>query len=517
MHELLTQIYNHVRMAWRYRWLALTVTVVVSLVGSLSVMALPDTYKVSAKLYLDTQSLLRPALRGLALESSSGLEALALLRRTLLVRPNLEEIARATDLDLQATTPVETERMLERLRSNISISQTRRENIFTISYEDNEAQLAKRVVDAVLNLFLERSLGAVRRGTVATQEFLDKQIKEYEAKLIAAEERLKDFKARNMGFLPGATSDFVSKREALAQTLQDARLQLQEAQNRRNEMKRQLEDSSDLHFVEDLPSPLDGRIQQLESRVDELLLRYTERHPDVVIARGLIDDLKAQKQAQIESITEEGQVDANNPIYQGLKVALSSADAEVAGLAVRAKEYETRLTEVDRLIDQSLKVEAEYARLNRDYGVLQRNYQGFVSRREQAEIGSEAEQTGENLQVRIIEPPRVPVLPTGPKRNLLSIAVLVLGIGVGAALAWLLSLINPVFFDVRQMASTLERPILGTMSFSGLKTMAQPRAEVITFALAFVVVLAAYGGFIVLSPLDSDMLRSFPQLLDKVL
>ncbi len=523
MQELLAKFYTQVQMAWRHRWLALVSMSIVSLSGITYVMALPDTYEVSAQVYVDTQSLLRPALRGLALDTGAGQQALLTMRRTLLVRPNLEQVARATDLDLQASTPADMERLLNDLKTDISLIQTRRENIFTIAYEHQDPQLAKRVVDTVLNLFLERSLGDLRRETVLTQDFLEKQIKVYESKLQAAEQRLKEFKRENMGLLPGATG-YASKREALAQTLRDARLLLQEAVNRRNEMARQMDDPMDPSLwmlSEESFSPLDARIQQLELRVDQLLLRYTERHPDIIIARRLIADLQEQKQAELDAMTEEGpgagDPNVTNPVYQGLKVALSSADAEVAALQVRVKEYERRLTELSRLIDESLRVEAEFARLNRDYSVLQKNYQGFVSRREQAEIGYDADQTGENLQVKVIEPTRVPVLPTGPQRNLLSMGVVIAGMLVGGVLAWFLSIINPVFLDIRQLAAATNQPILGTVTFAGLGALAKPRTEVMTFVVAFVAVLTVCGGLIVLRPLDSAVLRGLAQFWNGII
>jgi polysaccharide chain length determinant protein (PEP-CTERM system associated) len=520
MQELLTTIFTHVRLAWLHRWLALGVMSVVCLLGGVYVMSLPDTYQVSAKVHVDTSSLLRPAIQGLALDTNTGAAAVALMRRILLVRPNMEEIARATDLDLQAQTPGDMERLLSRLQDEIILSQERRQDIFTIAYEDSDPQVAKRVIDAVLNLFLERSLGEARRGTAATQEFLEKQVKEYEAKLVVAEGRLKDFKAKNMGFLPGAASDYVSRQEALRQAVQDARLQLQEAINRRGALEEQLEDSDDpalyMPFVDELASPIDGRIAALEDRVYELLLRYTELHPDVILTRQLIEDLNAQKAQQIESISPDGEnvqgPNVDNPIFQGMKVALSAADAEVAALESRVAEYEKRVEDAAQLVEQALRVEAEFTQLNRDYGILQRNYQSFASRREQAEIGVDADQTADSLQVRVIEPPRAPVLPTGPERSLWSILVLVIGMSSGIGLSWLFSVINPVYFDVGQLAAAVNGPILGTVSFSGLGAFAKPRSEVITYVASFVAVLAVYGAFIVLAPIDHESLSALSQL-----
>ncbi len=514
MQDILAQIFTHLRMAWRHRWFALVTMAVICLVGAVAVMAMPDTYRVDAKVYVDTQSLLKPALRGLALDSKAGEEAVALMQRTLLLRPNLEKIARATDLDLQAATPADMENLLGDLRGKIRVGQTRRTNIFNISYEGYDPQLAKRVVDAVLNLFLEQSLGEFRKDTAMTQEFIERQIQDYETKLVGAEERLKEFKRQHLGFLPGAASDYISRHEATAQALKEAQLQLEEATNRRNELKRQLDDPSDpslWKLAGERGTPLDTRIQELEGRLDQLLLKYTDKHPDVVITRRLIEDLQAQKRAALEALSK-GDLDAQdpnvaNPVFQGLKVALSSAEADVAALKVRVDEYTQRLAKLERLTDEALRVEAEFTRLNRDYGILQKNYQGFVSRREQAEIGYEADQSGGNMIVRVIEPPRVPILPTGPKRELLSMTVLLFAIGAGAGLAWLFSLINPVFLDIGQLAAVTGRPVLGAVSFAGLGRFAGYKAELVTFVMAFVAVLAVYGGLMVLQPVDSEALR----------
>jgi polysaccharide chain length determinant protein (PEP-CTERM system associated) len=509
MNEILIKLYTQFRMAWRHRWVALVTMVVICFFGAVYVASLPDTYRVTAKLYVDTTSLLQPALRGLALDSRASLEAVDLMRRSLLLRPNLEKIMRATDMDLQVTNPEETEELLAGLKDNVSLSQTARTNIFNIAYESDDPNLAKRVVDSVLNLFLEQSLGDLRKDTALTQEFIERQIKEYEAKLELAEERLRTFKRQNIGFLPGAASDYVSKRESVSEALREAQLQLQEATNRRNELSRQLKDPGDASLwmppIEEVQSPLDGRIQELEARLDQLLLRYTDRHPDVVITRRLIDDLQEQKRVALEAMTQgspdEQDPNVENPVFQGLKVALSASDADVAAMKVRVGEYEAQMAELERLTDESLRVEAEFTRLNRDYGVLHQNYQSFLSRREQAEIGYEADQTGGNMMMRIIEPPRIPILPTGPQRELLSLAVLLVGLGAGIGLSWLLSMINPVFLDIGQLALATGRPDLGVVSISGLSAFTGPRMEIVTFVMAFVAVLGVFGAVIVFQPL----------------
>jgi len=82
----------------------------------------------------------------------------------------------------------------------------------------------------------------------------------------------------------------------------------------------------------------------------------------------------------------------------------------------------------------------------------------------------------------------------------------------GIGLSWLLAVVNPVYFDIGQLPAAVNGPILGTVSFSGLGAFAKPRAEVITYVASFVAVLAVYGAFIVLAPVDHESLSALSQL-----
>ncbi|MCU0935913.1 MAG: hypothetical protein MUF66_07540 [Gammaproteobacteria bacterium] len=121
MHELLAQLETQLRTAWRYRWFGLAAAAAVCLIGWTSVLLMPNQYEVSAKVFLDTSSLLRPVLRGLAVETNARQEAILMVRRTLLTRPNLETVARTTDMDLKAKTPEAMEGVVDGLAKSVRI------------------------------------------------------------------------------------------------------------------------------------------------------------------------------------------------------------------------------------------------------------------------------------------------------------------------------------------------------------------------------------------------------------
>ena len=143
MQELLDQLLGYVRGAWRFRWYMHFVAWPLCIGGWIVVHELPDQYEASARVYVDTQSVLRPLLRGLAVEGNVSQEV-QLMTRTLLSRPNLEKIARMTDMDLTATTPEAMEEMLDRLKHTITLSGSGRENLYSLKYTDKNPGQAKQ-------------------------------------------------------------------------------------------------------------------------------------------------------------------------------------------------------------------------------------------------------------------------------------------------------------------------------------------------------------------------------------
>ena len=108
MRELYEQLITYLKGIWRYRWFMMLVIWVVCIVGWGVVYQMPDKYESSARVHVDTQSMLQPLLRGLTISTNSG-QRVQLVTRTLLSRPNLEKLARMTDLDLVALTPTDME------------------------------------------------------------------------------------------------------------------------------------------------------------------------------------------------------------------------------------------------------------------------------------------------------------------------------------------------------------------------------------------------------------------------
>jgi polysaccharide chain length determinant protein (PEP-CTERM system associated) len=497
MAELSALLLTLLKAVGKYRWYAVSVAWAVALVGSLLVYRLPDDYQASARVYVDTQSILKPLMAGMTTLPNIE-QQVVFMRRTLISRPNVERVMRMVDLDLKSRSAKDTEQLVDELTTQISISGTDRDDIYTIYYNNPNPKLGKEVVQSLLTLFVEGSIGGKRQDSDKAVSFIDDQIKSYEQKLATGESALKDFKIRNMGLMTRQGGDYASKLGELTELLNQAKLEMLESEQARNAIRRQLtgeEPAPVLGAEQDIDAnpELDGRIQALEKNLDQLRMQYTEAHPDIVGGKRLIAQLQARKR-------EEGKARVRapgsnfNPMLQQMNVALSVEEAKLAGLQARVREYGNRMQLLRAQGSAAPEVEAEMAQLNRDYQINKENYSKLVERREAARLSGDLSNASDMMTIRVIEPPKVPLTPVGPNRARLCSMVFggALLAGLGTALA--LSQLRPTFVTQRALRDATVLPILGavSMNWTPVQRLRQ-RQRLVGFGLAVAAFFGSYG------------------------
>jgi polysaccharide chain length determinant protein (PEP-CTERM system associated) len=484
------------------------------LIGWPFVLKMPNQYAAEAKVYVDTQSLLAPLLRGLTVQTNPE-QQVQLIIKTLLTRPNLEKITRLADLDIQATNDAEFELLLARLEANLTLSRAGRENIYAISYTSTSAEEAKNVVQATLTTLVENTLGNKREDNTTAANFLDRQIAEYESRLNAADNRLKEFKQKNYGLM-SSDSGFYSRISSLKGQIRSLELELLEAKTRRDSLEKQLAgEVPNFGIMEDGLTPssfefvtsYDGRIHTLENQLDQLRLRYTDKHPNIRETELILNDLQAkraqeqrerQQALQATQAVREGGLN-ENPVYQQLKLTLASEETTVRSLEVRLAEYQHQLEALQNNANIIPELEAELQALQRGYSITQKRYNELLSRRESAHLSEQADASADGFKFRIIDPPRLPTTPTGPNRPLILSGVLAGAVSLGIGVAFLISQLRPVFFDPKQLFQITGYPVLGVITMiKDPELLNQKRRETLIFAALAGSLVAFYGMLIVL-------------------
>jgi polysaccharide chain length determinant protein (PEP-CTERM system associated) len=381
------------------------------------------------------------------------------------------------DLDLKVKSSADQDALVDGLMKTLEIKSVGRDNLYILSYRDPEPEKAKRVVQSLVSIFIESSLGDKRKDSSSAKQFIDEQVKVYEKKLEEAEARLKDFKLRNIDLQLGEGRGLTQRISDVSQQLSRARLELREAENSRDAMRLQvageepvlLPDAPGTESAVSVPE-IDARIEAQKRNLDALLQRFTDQHPDVVGARRMIKELQEQKRQEVvarkkAALANPTVSSANsNPVYQQMKVSLAEAEASVASLRVRVAEYDSQYRRAVDVMRTAPQLEAEYTQLNRDYDVHKKNYDGLVARRESASLTGELESTGGGADFRLIDPPRASTTPVAPNRLLLLAGVLLVSLVTGLAVSFVASQLRPVFYDGRLLRQVTGLPVLGTVS-----------------------------------------------------
>jgi len=488
MDHVIAQALAIARRSWKYRWTGVGVAWLAGLIGAVVVFAIPDRYEASARIYVDTQSMLKPLMAGLAVQPNVE-QQVGMLSKTLISRPNVEKLIRMADLDLKNQSKADQDSLVDQVMRNLSIQSTARDNLYTLSYRDTQPEVAKRVVQSMVSVFVESGLGAQSKDTATATTFINEQIKTYEAKLEDAENRLKEFRLRNIDSIAGDGKDSAARISELSAQLERARLEYREAVNARDAAKAQMEalrtsaaspagstgSTNVLQSVlqesaQEIATPeIDARLTTQRTNLDALLQRYTEQHPDVVTTRKLIKDLEEQKRKEVAEIRKRNLAlpaiaGGSNPAAQEIARLLAGSEVQVAALRARVDEYQSRYGQALAALKTAPQLEAEASQLNRDYAINKKNYEDLVARRESASISGDLNGAAGIADFRLIDPPRASNNPVAPNRLLFLAGVMLASLLAGLFAAFAASQLRPVFHDAGELRTRLELPILGVVS-----------------------------------------------------
>ena len=471
MQDQLAELLFYVKGTLKYKWVIIIVAWLICITGWAYVTTLPDEFNSKALVRVDSNSMLQPLLKGMTIQSNTG-GLISIIRQLMFTRPKLEKVAELSGFELESKSEKEIRSTVTKLRAGIKISGAGN-NLFVISYNGDQPKEAQSIVHAVLTVFSEQTQQRGGRDSSDAQQFIEEQIREYEVRLQNSEKARENFKRVNSGFLPGQGEGGIGALNRMKHQLEEAQMASREKSSQERTLAQQIDEalqmkSEELNHMENhVSTPEDSKIAALQGRINELLLRYTENHPDVQSLKTSIKDYEKVREQRLESMPQSGNMLSSealaHPYIQALKINLNQVQAQRASIRSRIILLNKRMDDLQKGMDTRLRIETEMKNLDRDYGVIMGNYMKLLGSRETAVLTEKADMSQGVLKFKIIEVPTAPLSPTGPNRKMFNSVFLGLGLGAGFVFAFLIYFIRPTFMSSRQLRAVTGLAVLGSI------------------------------------------------------
>jgi len=431
---------------------------------------MPSQYESTAKVYVDTQSILAPLLEGMTVEVDSD-EKVSLMVKTLLSRANLERIIRMTDLDLTTSTVPEHEKLIVNLAKDFAISKAKRDNIYTLAVKHSDPQTAKNIVEAALAVFIENTMLDNRTEANEARRFIGEQISVYEARLAESEKKIAKFKQKHSYELPNQSGGYYTMLNTERTHLQNAKLNLSLLEKQYEVAKNNFYKNPD---VISFSTPFDQRLAELNRIIDELMIGYTDKHPRVIEIKARIDWLEKAKRGEIkvfQNLSDDDKGKAvdlatDNKAIREYQMHLTLLEANKEGARVKVINHTERVASLESRIHTIPEIEASLIALNRDYDINRKKYENLLEVRETAVLAETVDQTTDKIRFEELEPPLVPIRPVGYPKFLLYIVVALAGVGAGIGISFLLAQITPVAMTSIQITKDTGLHVYGEIDAS---------------------------------------------------
>jgi polysaccharide chain length determinant protein (PEP-CTERM system associated) len=509
MQPWMIQVRTYLTGAWHYRWTAMAIAWSICIAGWIGVAFIPNQFQAVAKIYVDTDTMMTPLLKGLAVTTNPE-QQVSVMMNTLLTRPNLEQVVRLTNSDANAFTPTRMANEVQGLLENISIKPLGTKNLFQISYANANPNRALNVSQSLLSIFVDSNIGNKRTDLEGAQTFLDQKIAEYETLLRQAEQRRAEFREANLDVLSNPMTPEKARAAVFA-----AQLALSESKARLNSLRAQQAAIPRMIYI-DGPGPIvlgsntgsysgtgNGasllqRLATAKQNLLELQSRDTADHPDVKAAKRQVAELQAELASTPAAGSQgSGNQSVPNPVYVQTQGKLSDAMTDVAFRAQQLAEANTALDNSKKMTAQSIAVNAKFANLDRDYDLLHKNYQDLLARRASAKLSADVN-AQQSINVRIVEPPQKAPYPVAPNRPLLNSLILLIGLAAGLAAAVGLSINAGRFIAKEQLAAAFDYPVIGVVArLSRFDDKLKATRTLVALAASAFLLLVCYMGVLV--------------------
>jgi polysaccharide chain length determinant protein (PEP-CTERM system associated) len=480
---------DYLEMAWRRRWYLIVPLVVFSIGTFIYSQTLPNRYRSEALVLVMAPQVPEDYVR--SVETATLQQRLGAMQAIILSRPRLERIVQEFNIYPEERSYMLMDQVLEQMRRDISVvpakaARKQDPGSFTVSFDHTDPRVAQQVAARLASLFVRENVENRHITAQSTNQFLQREVDESLRRLKAQEASIEEFRQRNIGRLP----DEVQSNLAMIQNTRQQIQALSDANNRDRERQitidRTIADEIAIGNIaaasglaapgssgaSAVPQTAGQELASVTAALDRMLLRLKEDHPDVRAARRRIAELEARVAS--EALTQPLSADAG-PVgmmpgdvarakrISGLRIEFDQLERNIQARNGQVAKLQAEADDYRRRVEAAPALESELSQLMRGYQTMKTTHESLLRRAQDAQVAVNLEERQVTQQFRILDDPRVPERPRSPDRVRMNLIGALLGLGLGAAVAFLLEYRDTSLRSEEDVLIALSLPVVATV------------------------------------------------------
>ncbi len=523
----------------RRRWIVILPLCLFLTLGFFYTLTATQTYQASTTILIQPQKVPTDYVQSII--TTDIAQRINTISQQILSRTNLEKIIKEFGL-FQDKENMFDEDKVSSMRKRVVVTQnsSRRQGTeaFSVSFTGNHPETVMKVANKLATFFMDENLKAREIQAVGTSEFLESELQKIKTKLENREKELASYRTSYMGGLPDELETNLRTLDRLQVQQTDALNALRDTQNAAALLKNQISRLKEMPLTGNAILQPDGTVteapalsiteQQYEAgkrHLDELLLKYTTKHPEVIKLTKSVAKLKIKFEKEKEQLKEEtdsqssdpsetsvNRTSPNNNVLFQHEFNLRQLENEISALKTNIGQIKKTMQVYQKRVEDTPKREQDLQSIQRDYNNIRESYQSLLARRLEAELAVNMEKKQKGEQFRIIDYARLPEKPISPDVRKLFMFSIAIGLGIGGGIIFLLEFLNPVIRSEDEIETEIGLPILAS-----IPPLAQPgdkmkkRLGVAAFAIVTLYAATVLLFFVFLNLKGIDKTLNFVQ------
>jgi polysaccharide chain length determinant protein (PEP-CTERM system associated) len=439
-------------------------------IALLVVIAIPPVYESTGTIMVESQTIPTDLLP----VSAANLidERIEIIRQRVMTRENLFKITEKHGLFKDSTQSITVSEKIDEMRKQITIEsiganiKSRRPGqgtiAFRLSFNHRKPEIAQRVANELVTLFLDENVKSRTERATETTEFLAQEAGKLKVELEKVENQLAAYKQEHSKALPQHQELHMGMLSRTETELKDVEREYKTAQEELRFLDLELSAAkagitpkTGAAYAPQNPQD----IGSLKAEYQRLLSLYTEAHPDVRAVKRKIEALEAA--VPVGAAPEKPAAAPVSLEVARVQAKIAATNTRIESLAGQIKTLRGRMGTYEQQLLQTPQVERGLITLMRDHESAQKKYEEIHAKQMNAKIAENLE--GENKAERfsLLEPPAYPDKPSKPDR----VKILLIGIfaafGGSGGLVFLLETLNQRIRGQEALAIVIrQRPML---------------------------------------------------------